>query len=74
MKKSYTDKDGKLHEYEITSRDPGDHGHEGTWNIFWLGKTGYDYGFTEWQFSKESDRDAFVTAIPTFGLGENYED
>ncbi len=72
IRKSYTDKDGKVHEYDFHTRDPGKHGHEGNWTIVWLGKTGYDYGFGEWYFKNEADRDKFVEAIPSFGVGENY--
>jgi hypothetical protein len=72
IKKSYT-KDGVVHEYDFHTRNPGKHGHEGIWTTVWLGKTGYDYGFSEYYFEKEEDRDKFKLAIPTFGLGENYD-
>lgn len=71
-KHSYTDKDGKLHEYDFHTRDPGEHSHEGTWTVVWLGKTGYDYGFSEHYFKNEADRDKFIEAVPSFNLGENY--
>lgn len=74
IRKSYTDKDGKLHEYDYHTRDPGTHGHEGTWTIVWLGKTGYEYGFSEYYFKDEANRDAFITAVPSFELGELYDD
>lgn len=73
VKESHVDSQGVLREWERVSRDPGKHGHEGSWTNIWLGKTGYDYGFTEWYFANEKDRDAFVAAMPTFGLGENYD-
>lgn len=69
--KSYT-KDGVVHNYNFHTRDPGEHEHEGTWTIVWLGKTNYDYGFGVWCFKNEADRDKFVLAIPSFNLGENY--
>lgn len=50
------------------------HSHEGTWTSVWLGKTGYDYGFTEMYFKNEADRDKFIEAVPSFNLGENYEE
>ena len=72
IKKSYT-KDGHVHEYDFHTRDPGKHGHEGIWTIVWLGKTDYDYGFGEYYFKNEGDRDKFVANLDTFWLGENYE-
>lgn len=50
-----------------------EHGHDGTWLAYWLGKTGYDYGFGEYYFQNELDRDKFLAAIPIFSLGEQYE-
>jgi len=49
------------------------HSHEGVWMAYWLGKTGYDYGFSEYYFQNESDRDKFIAATPIFTLGERYE-
>jgi len=72
IKKSYTDKEGKVHEYDYHTREPEKHGHEGTWTTVWLGKTGYDYGFTEYYFLNESDRDKFIATAPSFDFGENY--
>lgn len=74
IKKSYTDKDGKVHEYDFHTCDPGKHSHEGTWAIVWLGKTDYDYGFSEYCFKNEAARDNFVAAVPSFNLGENYNE
>ena len=51
-----------------------EHGHEGIWSSYWLGKTGYDYGFTEYYFQNESDRDRFLAAVPFFNTGEKYEE
>lgn len=72
IKKSYKDKDGKVHEYDFHTREPEKHGHEGTWTTVWLGKTGYDYGFTEYYFLNEVDRDKFIVTAPSLDLGENY--
>lgn len=74
MPRAYKDKDGTIHVYNFHSRDPGKHGHEGTWTIVWLGKTDYDYGYSEYYFKNEADRDKFIEAVPSFGLGENYEE
>jgi hypothetical protein len=71
--KSYTDKDGVVHNYNFHTRDPGKHGHEGNWTVVWLGKTGYDYGFGEYFFKNEADKDKFLTNVSSFGLGENYD-
>jgi hypothetical protein len=55
---------------ENVYKDPGEHSHEGKWKTFWLGKTGYDYGFCEYCFKDEADKDKFFAAWETFGLGE----
>jgi hypothetical protein len=49
-----------------------EHSHEGTWTWYFFGKTDYDYGFGEYYFASESDRDRFIAAVPTFSWGENY--
>lgn len=74
-KGSYPDKDGKVIEWEEKAYKEAEakHGHEGEWTAFWLGKTGYDYGSSEYCFLKESDRDRFLAAAPTFNFGEKYE-
>lgn len=69
--KFYIKDDGVVHNYNFHTRDPGEHGHEGTWVIVWLGKTYYDYGFSEYFFKDELSRDKFVQAVPDFNLGEN---
>jgi len=55
-------------------KDPGEHSHEGTWTTIWHGKTGYDYGFAEYCFQHEGDRDAFGEIVEKLGMGELYED
>jgi hypothetical protein len=71
---TYKDKEGKEHFWEDKKyKEVELHEHEGVWNYVWLGKTGYDYGDGEFYFNNEADRDAFVTAVPTIGLGERYE-
>jgi hypothetical protein len=72
---TYKDMNGTEHEWkEKRYKEPEKHGHDGTWTTVWLGKTGYDYGFTEYYFLNEVDRDAFVKEAPNLGLGEKYED
>ena len=72
IKKTY-EKDGVVHEYDFHTRDPGEHGHVGTWTTVWLGKTGYDYGFTQYCFSTLEQQNKFVEAVPTF-TWENIKD
>lgn len=69
---TYKDIDGTMKEdSEKQYKKPEKHGHEGVWTTVWLGKTGYDYGFMEFYFKNEADRDAFLKA--EFSLGERYE-
>lgn len=71
----YNTKDGKRVDWEdVAYNDVEDHSHVGNWCSLWLGKTGYDYGFTEYYFQTESDRDRFLAAAPTFNLGEKYKE
>jgi hypothetical protein len=51
---------------EKAYKEVEEHSHEGTWQTFWLGKTGYDYGDNEFCFQNEVDRDRFLAAVPTF--------
>ena len=51
----------------------GRHSHGGTWLTYWLAKTGYDFGFNEWYFARQADRDRFLEFVPSITLGENYE-
>lgn len=74
-KYSWTDNDGKEYSGEEKRyREVEDHFHEGIWQSVWLTKTGYDYGLGEYCFSSEEDRDRFLAAVPTFNLGEKYEE
>jgi hypothetical protein len=71
---SYTDKDGKKWDWKDKNyKKVEPHEHEGNWVCYFLGKTGYDYGFQEFYFKNKADRDAFEKAVPTIGLGERYE-
>lgn len=71
--RSYLDHDGKMVEYiEKVYSDPGEHSHEGVWAGIFLGKTGYDYGLTEYCFKFTTDRDRFLAAVPSFDFGELY--
>lgn len=50
----------------VVYKDPGEHEHEGVWCWIWLGKTDYDYGFCEFYFANEVDREQFLAACSTF--------
>lgn len=70
----YPDKEGKMHDWsEKRYKQVEVHEHVGVWTELFLGKTGYDYGNAEFYFKNEADRDAFVSAVPNIGLGENYK-
>lgn len=72
---SYPLKDGTIVNWsEKAYREVEDHSHEGTWICYWLGKTGYDFGFSEYFFENELDRDRLLAAAPTFTYGEKYEE
>ena len=49
------------------------HAHEGRWLTKWLAKTDYDFGFNEWCFAKQADRDKFLEFVPSITWGETYE-
>lgn len=68
----YPDKNGNRVDWEEEAyQDVEEHSHVGNWCYLWLGKTGYDYGYAEYYFKSESDRDRFLAAIPVFQkLGE----
>jgi hypothetical protein len=53
-----------------TIKEP--HCHIGSWANHWFLKTGYDYGFNEWYFSRSPDHQRFLEFIPTINFGENY--
>lgn len=70
---SYLDNQGVTHTWaQKCYKEVEPHEHEGSWTSLWLGKTGYDYGFMEFYFKNEADRDAFVRAVPEIDLGEKY--
>lgn len=59
-------------EYPACQQGAG-HAHEGKWLTHWLAKTAYDFGFNEWCFAEQSDREKFVEFIPSIAWGETYE-
>ena len=51
---------------------PGPHCHFGRWAVHWYGKTDYNFGFHEWYFSSEADRNRFLKFVPQLNWGEHY--
>lgn len=51
---------------------PPPHQHQGRWLSHFLVKTEYDFGYNEWYFTNETDRDRFVEFIPHMHWGERY--
>lgn len=48
------------------------HSHSGNWITCWIDKIDYDFGFNEWCFCRESDRDLFLEYLPMINWGEKY--
>jgi hypothetical protein len=42
---------------------PGPHSHSGRWATYWYEKTGYNFGYHEWYFATEADRDRFLEFV-----------
>lgn len=73
---------GKMQKYEdgfgeekfgmVYDREVPAHSHQGKWAYFWLDKTDYDYGFAEFLFVDEKDKNMFVKNVPLFNMGEKY--
>lgn len=51
---------------------PEPHSHAGKWMWHFLVKTDYDFGFCEWYFSEQSDRDSFLASVAEINWGEKY--
>jgi hypothetical protein len=51
---------------------PEPHSHTGKWMWCFLIKTDYDFGFCEWYFSEQSDRDCFLASVGEINWGEKY--
>ena len=45
------------------AHDAIEHGFQGIWTSLSFGKTGYDYGFIEYYFKNESDKEKVLSAI-----------
>jgi hypothetical protein len=48
------------------------HSHLGGWTCKWFVKTDYDFGFNEWYFAEEDDRDRFLGSVKEINWGENF--
>ena len=48
------------------------HSHSGKWTRHWFEKTDYDFGFNEWYFALQADRECFLANVPKINWGENY--
>ena len=51
---------------------PHPHAHVGQWMTHWYVKTDYDFGFNEWYFIREADRDRFLEFVPHVNWGEKF--
>ena len=58
---------GMVYDWEVPA-----HAHQGKWAYFWLDKTDYDYGFAEFLFAEEKDKNLFVENVSMFNMGEKY--
>lgn len=58
-------------EYSACDLRPS-HFHDGKWRFHWLTKTDYNFGFSEWYFAQQADRDRFLEFVPLINWGENY--
>jgi hypothetical protein len=58
-------------EYRVCTEEMP-HCHTGKWTTYWFGKTEYDFGFNEWYFIEQSDRDQFLAILPEINWGEHY--
>ena len=58
-------------EYRVCTNE-GPHRHVGKWTTHWFAKTDYNFGFNEWYFSEQADRDSFLANLPEMNWGEHY--
>lgn len=61
----------KYSEYRICT-DDAPHRHSGKWTTHWFVKTEYNFGFDEFYFGEQDDRDLFVANLAEINWGENY--
>lgn len=58
-------------EYRVCDRTEP-HSHDGKWTSHFFVKTEYDFGFNEWYFAENKDRDLFVANVYNINWGENF--
>ena len=51
-------------------RDP--HSHVGKWAKYWLAKTSYNFGYNEWYFAQQADKERFLQFVPQINWGEHF--
>ena len=52
--------------------DETEHPHTGKWASYWYVKTDYDFGYNEFYFAGQADRDLFLAHLPDIHWGEHY--
>ena len=55
-----------------TCDDASPHSHQGKWLCYWLAKTDYNFGYYEWCFALQTDRDSFLAFVPQIQWGEAF--
>ena len=58
-------------EYKACS-DETEHRHIGKWTSHWFVKTDYDFGYNEFYFVEQADRDLFLAHLSDIHWGEHY--
>ena len=48
------------------------HSHVGKWMQYFFGKTDYNFGYCEWYFLEQSDRECFLASVGEICWGEKY--
>ena len=48
------------------------HSHVGKWMCHWFVKTDYNFGFNEWYFAEQGDRECFLANVDEINWGEKY--
>jgi hypothetical protein len=58
-------------EYRVCDRSEP-HSHVGKWTSHWFVKTDYDFGYNEWYFAENVDRDRFLANVDKINWGEHF--
>ncbi len=51
----------------------GPHSHTGRWMWYWLAKSDHNFGFCEWYFASQAERDGFLASVEKINWGEKYD-